>query len=155
VRRALLIGVAAATLAGCGGVEPVKAPEPVVALSYGEEIADLDVQLAGLRRAPDDPATAKAAEDLWRSATRAAMEVPKGIHAVGPFGAPLLDAAEQAQEAAAALQAPRAPAGEELASSHLRRSAQALSAAADALEPRLPASARQDVDRLRAALPPG
>lgn len=153
--RLLVAALAASLLAGCGGVEHVQSTPPLVALAYGEEIADLDAQLAGVRRAADDEDTRKAADDLWRETIRTATELPKGIDAEGPVGGTLLTAAEEARFAAQALEGARRPPDNAAADGHLRRSSEALTAAADALAGRLPSGSGPDLDKLRAALPPG
>jgi hypothetical protein len=157
-RRALAAAVpalAALALAGCGsGVEPNEAGRPVIELGYGQAIADLDGQLAGVARASDDPQTRKAADDLWRVAVRTAADVPKYFDAEGPVGGRLLTAAVEARLAAAVLNTAGPSVRGAQAQAHLRRSAAALSAAADALSPALPRSAAQDLERMRTALPP-
>jgi hypothetical protein len=155
-RRALAVpALAALALAGCAsGVEPQEAGRPVVALGYGQAIADLDGRLAGVVRASEDPQTRKAADDLWRVAVRTAADVPKHIDAEGPVGGRLLTAAEEARFAAVALNTAGPSVRGTQAQAHLQRSADALSAAADALSPSLPRSAAQDLERMRTALPP-
>jgi hypothetical protein len=156
-RRLAAAAVAALALSGCGaynGFAPLHADRPTVALAFGEDVAELDAQLAGVVRAPDDAQTRKAATDLWRETVRTARELPKQLDAVGPVGGPLDTAAEEARLAAAALHGPRPAEAHAEAEGHLRRSAEALAAAADALDPQLPRSSAPDLERLRAALPP-
>jgi hypothetical protein len=143
------LAAAALALAGCGGGTgsvPQQTRAPIEALSYGEAIADLDVQLAGVARAHG---TREAADHLWELAVRTGGELPKHLDASGPVGGRLLTAVEEARFAAVALHGGRSPEAE----AHLRRSAAALSAAADAISPSLPRSAAPDLERLRAALP--